>query len=136
MQLQDGWDMDTLWERTDFVWTLTWLGHGCFVGTRMLDANTGKNTRKRKNLTIKHTGLCVDVNMVGTWMLCGNTEAGCKHWKEHRTTQKPHDKTHQNAAYLQKTHTISPAMCKKHRRMPGKIRRAHLLYGIYKGTTV
>ena len=68
----------------------------------MLDANTGKNTRKRKNLTIKHTGLCVDVNMVGTWMLCGNTDAGCKHWKEHRKTQKPHDKTHQNTAYLHK----------------------------------
>ena len=47
--------MDALWERTDFVWTLTWLGHGCFVGTRMLDANTGKNTGKRKKLTIKHT---------------------------------------------------------------------------------
>ena len=43
--------MDALWEGTDFVWTLTWLGHGCSVGT---------------------DGLCVDVNMVGTWMLCGN----------------------------------------------------------------
>ena len=78
------------------------------VGTWMLCGNTDagckhwKNTRKRNNLTIKHTGLCVDVNMVGTWMLCGNTGAGCKHWKEHRKTQKPHDKTHQNAAYLQK----------------------------------
>ena len=107
------------------------------VGTWMLCGNTDagckhwKNTRKRKNLTIKHTGLCVDVNMVGTWMLCGNTDAGCKHWKEHRKTQKPHDKTHQNAAYLQKTHTITPAMCKKHRRMPGKIRRAHLLMCAY-----
>ena len=30
----------------------------------------------------------------------------------------------------EKTHTITPAMCKKHRRMPGKIRRAHLLYGV------
>ena len=43
--------MDALWERTDFVWTLTWLGHRCSVGT---------------------DGLCVDVNMVETWMLCGN----------------------------------------------------------------
>ena len=73
--------MDALWERTDFVWTLTCLGHGCSVGT---------------------DGLCVDINMVGTWMLCGNTDAGCKHWKKHRTTQKTYDKTHQNAAYLRK----------------------------------
>ena len=50
--------MDALWERTDFVWTLTWLGHGCSVGT---------------------DGLCVEANMVGTWMLCGNgrTLCGC-----------------------------------------------------------
>ena len=66
--------MDALWARADFVWTLTWLGHGCFVGTdglwvdvnmvgtcmlcgngRMLDASTGKNTGKRKKLTIKQT---------------------------------------------------------------------------------
>ena len=40
--------------------TSRWLGHGCSVGT---------------------DGLCVDVNMVGTWMLCGNTDAGCKHVK-------------------------------------------------------
>ena len=57
-------------------------------------------------------------------------EHGC--WmqtlEKHRKTQKPEDKTHQNTAYLQKTHTITPSMCKKHRRMPGKIRRAHLLY--------
>ena len=113
MQLQDGWDMDALWERTDFVWTLTWLGHGCFVGTRMLDANTGKNTGKRKNLTIKHTRLCVDVNMVGTWMLCGSTDAGCKHWKNtgkrknltiKHTRMPPICKnTHDNALYVQET---------------------------------
>ena len=60
-------------------------------------------------------GLCVDVNMVGTWMLCGNTDAGCKHWKKHRKTQKPYDKTYQNAAYLQKTHTITPSMCENAR---------------------
>ena len=45
-----------LCERTDFVWKLTWLGHGCSVGT---------------------DGLCVDVNMVGTWMLCGNGRTLC-----------------------------------------------------------
>ena len=43
--------MDALWAQTDFVRTLTWLGHGCSVGT---------------------DGFCVDVNMFGTWMLCGN----------------------------------------------------------------
>ena len=46
-----GWDMDALWERTQFVWTLSWLAHGCSVGT---------------------DGVCLDVIMVGTWMLCGN----------------------------------------------------------------
>ncbi|CAE7238208.1 unnamed protein product [Symbiodinium sp. KB8] len=28
-----GWHMDALWERTEFVWMLSWLAHGCFVGT-------------------------------------------------------------------------------------------------------
>ena len=46
-----GWHMDALWERTEFVWTLSWLGHGCSVGT---------------------DGVCLDVVMVGTWMLGGN----------------------------------------------------------------
>ena len=82
--------MDALWERTAFVWMLTWLGHGCSVATG---------------------GLCVDVNMVGTWMLCGNGRALCGRlhgwdmeavWEhvcwmqtleKHRKTQKPYDKT-------------------------------------------
>ena len=46
-----GWHMGALWERTEFVWTLSWLAHGCSVGT---------------------DGICLDVIMVGTWMLCGN----------------------------------------------------------------
>ncbi|OLQ15309.1 hypothetical protein AK812_SmicGene450 [Symbiodinium microadriaticum] len=46
-----GWHMDALWERTEFVWTLSWLAHGCSVGT---------------------DGVRLDVIMVGTWMLCGN----------------------------------------------------------------
>ena len=85
--------MDALWERTDFVWTLTCLGHGCSVGT---------------------DGLCVDINMVGTWMLCGNTDAGCKHWKNtgkrkkltiKHTTMPPicEKNTHDNARYVQET---------------------------------
>ena len=41
----------TLGERTEFVWTLSWLAHGCSVGT---------------------DGICLDVIMVGAWMLCGN----------------------------------------------------------------
>ena len=46
-----GWHMDALFERTEFVWTLSWFAHGCFVGT---------------------DGVWLDVIMVGTWMLCGN----------------------------------------------------------------
>ena len=46
-----GWHMGALWERTEFVWTLSWLAHGCSVGT---------------------DGICLDVIMVGTWVLCGN----------------------------------------------------------------
>ena len=46
-----GWHMGALWERTEFVWTLSWLAHGCSVGT---------------------DGVRLDVIMVGTWMLCGN----------------------------------------------------------------
>ena len=64
-----GWDMDALWERTDFVWTLTWLGHGCSVGTDGLCVDV--------NISVGTDGLCVDVNMVGTWMLCGNGRTLC-----------------------------------------------------------
>ena len=46
-----GWHMDALWERTGFVWTLSWLAHGCSVGP---------------------DGVCLDVIMVGPWMLCVN----------------------------------------------------------------
>ena len=44
-----GWHMGALWERTEFVWTLSWLAHS--VGAQRV---------------------CLDVIMVGTWMLCGN----------------------------------------------------------------
>ena len=40
--------MDALRERTESLWTLTWLAHRCFLGT---------------------DGVLVDVNMVSTWML-------------------------------------------------------------------
>ena len=95
----------------------------------------GKTQENAKTLTIKHTGLCVDVNMVGTWMLCGNTDAGCKHWKEHRKTQKPHDKTHQNAAYLQETHTITPAYVQETQEnaRENKARPPTIRVGFYKG---
>ena len=46
-----GWHMDALWERMEYVWTLSWLAHECSVGTDVV---------------------CLDVIMVGTWMLCGN----------------------------------------------------------------
>ena len=40
----------------EFVWTSSWLRHGCSVGT---------------------DGVCVDVIMVGTWMLYGNGWSLC-----------------------------------------------------------
>ena len=43
--------MDAMWQRMEFVWTLSWLAHGCSVGT---------------------DGICLDAIMVGTWVLCGN----------------------------------------------------------------
>ena len=61
-----GWHMDALWERTEFVWTLSWLAHGCSVGTDgvCLDVITGCSVGAQR--------VCLDVIMVGTWMLCGN----------------------------------------------------------------
>ena len=52
-----GWHMDGLWERMEFVGTLSWLAHGCSVGT---------------------DGVCGNVIMVGTWMLCGNGWPGAE----------------------------------------------------------
>ena len=46
-----GWPMDALRERMEFVGTLSWLAHGCSVGT---------------------DGVCGNVIMVGPWMLCGD----------------------------------------------------------------
>ena len=43
--------MDALWEWIEFVGTLSGLGHGCSVGM---------------------DGVCGNVIMVATWMLCGN----------------------------------------------------------------
>ena len=43
--------MDALWEWIEFVGTLSWLPHGCSVGTDRV---------------------CGNVIMVATWMLCGN----------------------------------------------------------------
>ena len=60
--------MDVLWERTEFVWTLSWSLCECSVGM---------------------DGVCVDLNMVGTWMLSDRTEFvwtlswlphGCSGW--------------------------------------------------------
>ena len=67
--------MDALWERTDFVWTLTWLGHGCPVGTDGLCVDV--NMVGTYGCSVGTDGLCVDVNMVGTWMLCGNGRTLC-----------------------------------------------------------
>ena len=46
-----GWHKDALWGRMESVWTLAWLAHGC---------------------SVRPDGVCVDANMVGTWMLCGD----------------------------------------------------------------
>eukprot|EP00439_Symbiodinium_sp_Y106_P019312 s6708_g2.t1 len=46
-----GWHKDALWGRMESVWTLAWLAHGC---------------------SVRPDGVCVDANMIGTWMLCGN----------------------------------------------------------------
>ena len=84
--------MDALWERTDFVWTLTWLGHGCSVGTDRLCVDVNMVHRcsvgtdglcvdvsmvGTYGCSVGTDGLCVDVNMVGTWMLCGNGRTLC-----------------------------------------------------------
>ena len=110
-----GWHMDALWERTEFFWTLSGLPHGCagetdgvcgdvnMVGTWMLCANgqslSGRYhgwhldaLRKRTEFvwtlswsahgcSVVAFGVCGDVNMVGTWVLCGNGGSlwGCYH---------------------------------------------------------
>ena len=55
---QHGCHMDALWERTESVWPLAWLPHGCSVGT---------------------DGVCVDVHVAATRMLCGNGRSPCGH---------------------------------------------------------
>ena len=83
-----GWDMDALWERSEFVWTLSWLAHGCsvgtdgvcldviMVGTWMLCGSaaslSGRYHGWHMDALWEHSGVCLDVIMVGTWMLCGN----------------------------------------------------------------
>ncbi|OLP84620.1 hypothetical protein AK812_SmicGene34489 [Symbiodinium microadriaticum] len=51
--------MDALRERTESVWTLTWLQNGCSVGTN---------------------GVCLDDSMLAQWMLCGNGQNLCGRW--------------------------------------------------------
>ena len=82
-----GWHMGALWERTEFVWTLSWLAHGCSVGTDgiCLDAIMvgtwvlwGRTefvwtlSWLAHGCSVGTDGICLDVIMVGTWMLCGN----------------------------------------------------------------
>ena len=80
--------MDALWERTEFVGTLSWLAHGCSVGTDgvfldVIRVATWMRWGKRKEFVGTLTWLahgcsvltdrvCLDVIMVGTWMRCGN----------------------------------------------------------------
>ena len=74
---QHGCHMDALWERTESVSTLTWLPHGCFVGTDgvCVDVNmivSWMSTWLPHGCSAGTDGGWVDVNMVATWMLCGN----------------------------------------------------------------
>ena len=81
-------------ERTEPVGTLTWLTHGCFVGTdgvcldvnmvgtRMLFVGTDGvyldvNMVGTRMIFVGTDGVCLDVNMVATWMLCGNGHRLC-----------------------------------------------------------
>ena len=67
-----GWDMDALWERTEFVWTLSWLAHGCSVGTDGVCLDVIRLSWWGHGCSVGTDGVCLDVIMVGTWMLCGN----------------------------------------------------------------
>ena len=69
-----GWRMDALWERTESVWTLTWLARGCSVAT---DGVVWTLTWLAHECSVATDGARVDVNMVGTWMLCGNGRLLC-----------------------------------------------------------
>ena len=59
-----GWHMGALWERMEFVWTLSWLAHGCSVGRDGIWSAHG--------CSVGTDGVRLDVIMVGTWVLCGN----------------------------------------------------------------
>ena len=76
--------MDALWERTEFVWRLPWLAHGCsvgtdgvcgdiiMVGTRMRTEFVGTLTWLPHGCSVVTDGVCLDVIKIGIWMLCGN----------------------------------------------------------------
>ena len=60
-------------DELESVWTSSWFGHGCFCrngcslcGRYMTLSWLGHGC------SVKTDAVCVDVVMVGTWMLCGN----------------------------------------------------------------
>ena len=61
-----GCHMDALREWMEFVGTLSWLPHGCFVG---MDGVCGKLPRGG---SVGMDRVCGNVIMVATWILCGN----------------------------------------------------------------
>ena len=71
VEFKRGWDMDAMWEWVECVWPLTWLVHGCFVGTEgvCVDANMFNMVGWER---MECVCVYVDVNMVWKWMLCGN----------------------------------------------------------------
>ena len=60
--------MDALWERTEFVGTLSWSAHGCSVGA---DRACGDVNMVGTWALWEWTEV-VWINMIATWMLCGN----------------------------------------------------------------
>ena len=71
-----GWDMDPLWERMQSVWTLSWLGHGCCVGT---DGVAWTLSWLGHGCSVGTDGVCVDVIMAGTWKLWTRMELSVDH---------------------------------------------------------
>ena len=63
-----GWDMDAVWDRMEFVGTLSRLGYGCCVGPDGVCVDVNYHGW---DMDVGTDGVCGNVIMVGAWMLCG-----------------------------------------------------------------
>ena len=63
--------MDAVWERMESAWTFRLLGHGCSVKTDGVCVHVRTLTWLGHGCSVGTDGVCVDINMAGTWMLCG-----------------------------------------------------------------